>query len=240
MESGVFTLRVKRDGMGQVAPRTQLTPVRVTAVESVPDGVTDAPQVGEKIVIAWPDTVANRSLSSLPDCRVNLVRRRITFASQPSLSPWQYRFPNDDIAANKTDCVKPPSAPPVNEHVAQQTAQVWVTALLQGRVDQVLGTSAVPFSWDNVELVANMDDLKALLDGVVKNKGIRHTLQAGETTKLKGVAPQELLSDNGRFHLLKDVPGVAFVSVKLEAEKKTDTIWIAIDPATHKVIGFSD
>jgi hypothetical protein len=93
-QEGEFTLRVVRDGMGQVAPHTAILPVRVTAVEQIPDGAADAPKVGDKIGIYVSDTIENRKLFEA-NSRVILTRKRISFPKHPTLDHWQYRLAGD-------------------------------------------------------------------------------------------------------------------------------------------------
>lgn len=57
--------------------------------------------------------------------------------------------------------------------------------MLQGRVEQVVAVSDVPFSWDKVEAVKTVEELKAKFESVIKSKGVRN-LQAGDATFLKG------------------------------------------------------
>ncbi len=124
------------------------------------------------------------------------------------------------------------AAPAVNEYVAQQIAQLWVTALLQGRVEQVVAVSDVPFVWDEREVVKTAEELKTKIEGVIKTKGVRN-LQAGEATFLKDA---EVAQAADRFNML-DVAGLAFVLVKID----TEGVLLAIKSGNQlKVGGFSD
>lgn len=105
VETGVFTLRVTRDGLANLGQRTAFIPVKVNTVEQTPNGATDVPKVGDGIVIAVPDSIENRRLlQGQGNCRVNLVRQRIAFPKSPKLDHWQYRFPNDFPDTNIGDC----------------------------------------------------------------------------------------------------------------------------------------
>jgi len=129
------------------------------------------------------------------------------------------------------------AVPAVNEYQAQQLAQLWVSGLLAGRVDQVVAVSDVPFGWATVEVVKTVEELKAKFAGVIKTKGVRN-LGAGEATFLKDA---EAAAVADRFQLL-DMPGLVYVLVKISnPEKPLGSVLLAIKPGAElKVVGFSE
>jgi RNA polymerase sigma factor (sigma-70 family) len=130
-------------------------------------------------------------------------------------------------------------APAVNEYIAQQTAQLWVTSLLQGRIDQVVAVSDVPFGWDKREALKTTEELKIKLEGVIKTKGVRNQ-QAGETIFLK---EEEAAQAAERFKML-DTAGLVYVLVNVPNPEKSrgfDQVLLGIKPGNQlKVVGFSD
>jgi hypothetical protein len=128
-------------------------------------------------------------------------------------------------------------APALDEQAAKQTAQGWVSDLLAGRVDQVLGASVTPFCWDKRELVSTSEELKRKLAAVVRVKSVRN-IPIREVVVLKDKSAVEVAE---RFKLL-DTAGLTFVAVYVERDRgDTEGIAVAIKPgAQPRVVGFSD
>jgi len=131
------------------------------------------------------------------------------------------------------------ATPAVNEYQAQQLAQLWVSGLLAGRVDQVVAVSDVPFGWDKVEVVKTVEELKTKFAGVIKTKGARN-LGAGEATFLKDAEAAQAAE---RFKML-DTAGLVYMLVKIpnpEKPRESDSVLLAIKPGNQlKVVGFAD
>jgi len=138
------------------------------------------------------------------------------------------------------------AVPAVNEYQAQQLAQLWVSGLLAGRVDQVLAVSDLPFCWnrrelnkggsgtrDDIGLLKTAADLQAKLEAVVKQQGVRN-LAVSDATVLSG--EQAVNYGAARFKQL-DVPGIAYVQVKTGQRR----VQVAIQPGAQlKVVGFAE
>jgi len=56
---------------------------------------------------------------------------------------------------------------------SKDVAEKWIIALLSGKIDRLMSLSTVPFSWDRKMLIKTEDDLKALYNKVLANKGAR-------------------------------------------------------------------
>jgi hypothetical protein len=115
------------------------------------------------------------------------------------------------------------------EHDIAALGQRWADALLQGRVDEVMATSDVPFAWDGTAVKATVEELRAGLEFLVKDKGAR---------KLAIEEAFEVPKDEGVKAFTTPMPsGVVYVKAVIGDEG----IIIAVKPGpAPKVVGFRD
>jgi RNA polymerase sigma factor (sigma-70 family) len=145
---------------------------------------------------------------------------------------WTGRLESEPLTIRVQPAAPAVAAPAVNEYVAQQMAQLWVTSLLQGRVDQVLAVSDVPFGWGARELVGTEQELRAKIEAVAQAKGMR-SRTAGAAVFLKD---KNALAAADQFHTI-NTTGLVFFRVMTNTKPMT----LAIKPGDQlKVVGFSD
>jgi RNA polymerase sigma factor (sigma-70 family) len=145
---------------------------------------------------------------------------------------WTGRLESEPLTIRVQPAAPAVAAPAVNEYVAQQMAQLWVTSLLQGRVDQVLAVSDVPFGWGARELVGTEQELRAKIEAVAQAKGMR-SRTAGAAVFLKD---KNALAAADQFHTI-NTTGLVFIRVMTNTKPMT----LAIKPGDQlKVVGFSD
>jgi hypothetical protein len=125
--------------------------------------------------------------------------------------------------------VAPPAPQPASRPDHAALGQRWANALLQGRVDEVMLLSDVPFNWDGTAVKASVDDLRAGFDSVVEDKGARN-LAIEEAF----VVPAE---EGARAFRMPILPELVYVRAVIGDEG----IMIAIKPGSEpKVVGFED
>jgi hypothetical protein len=113
-----------------------------------------------------------------------------------------------------------------------ELGQRWVGALLQGRVDDVMSLSDVPFNWDGKKIVPTRDELRKLLDSVVEDKGAR-TIRVEEAFLVPAADTARAAE---RFALLQ-APSLIYCKAVIGDEG----VLVAIRPGkTPKVAGFRD
>ena len=139
------------------------------------------------------------------------------------------------------------AVPVVNEYVAQQTAQFWVTAFLQGRNDQLAELAETPFCLFN-EQVGTAEELATKLAKASQDaKRWSEWFAAGKlrlekVTLLKGEAAA--FTAGRSFKKLANPGNVALLRVRLlielENERGAVDFGVAIQPANHRVVGFGN
>jgi RNA polymerase sigma factor (sigma-70 family) len=215
-----------------------------TATTLIPGQEMDISIVCDAAWFRWiaptaPTVAGSRRRQLLPGRYSLRVRRLFLPASETAaMMHWSGLLESAPLSIEITSPPATNPLPAVNEYQAQQLAQLWVSGLLAGRVDQVVAVSDVPFCWDKVAVVKTAEELKTKLEAVVQNKGVRN-LVAGEAIVLKDQAAAQATE----WFKQMETADLTFVTVVVEAaEGKKAGITVAIKPGTPslKVVGFAD